>query len=288
MPFYSLQLNNYRNLENNTLNLSYPEVFFVGKNGQGKTNLLESLYLSSYGNSFKTKSDKELCKIGESSYSVKVLYNQDESMSHTVSVAYNGKEKVIKKNLKKITDRRDLISTIPCILFSHDDMEFANGPMQKRRFFLDQTLSLCSSEYLDILRNYNKIIKSRNLCIKSGNIDLLDTIDEQLCEYGFRIVDYRDKMVKLISDEFSSSYSKISQIDNVSIVYKSSWQELTASEIKDYLKEKRQRDIQLGTSMSGIQRDKIYFMKDGKLYTMIASTGQIRLLTLVLRLVQTK
>ena len=75
MPLLSLSLNNFRNLENKTIDLLSKEVYFVGENGQGKSNLLEAIYMSSYGNSFKTHSDSEIVKFGESNYFIKSFRN---------------------------------------------------------------------------------------------------------------------------------------------------------------------------------------------------------------------
>ena len=75
-------------------------------------------------------------------------------------------KKIIEKNLKKIHDRKDFISTIPCILFCHDDLDFATGAPERRRFFIDQSLSLYDPSYIDILRNFTKLRKSPNLVLK--------------------------------------------------------------------------------------------------------------------------
>ena len=142
MPFLSISLYNFRNLEDKAIDLSAPEVFLVGQNGQGKTNLLEALYLAAYGNSFRTRNEAEIYKKNTNEYSIRVLFKENEERSHSISIISKDKKKIIEKNLKKIHDRKDFISTIPCILFCHDDLDFATGAPERRRFFIDQSLSL--------------------------------------------------------------------------------------------------------------------------------------------------
>ena len=93
--FLSLSLYNFRNLENQTLDLSTPEVFLVGQNGQGKTNLLEALYLAAYGNSFRTRNEAEIYKKSTSEYSIRVLFKEKEERSHRISIISKDKKKII-------------------------------------------------------------------------------------------------------------------------------------------------------------------------------------------------
>ena len=121
MPLLSLSLNNFRNLENKTIDLLSKEVYFVGENGQGKSNLLEAIYMSSYGNSFKTHSDSEIVKFGESNYFIKSFFREENGISHTINTYYDSSKnikKIIEKNGKKIKDKKEIINTIPCVLFS--------------------------------------------------------------------------------------------------------------------------------------------------------------------------
>lgn len=101
MPFLSISLYNFRNIENQTIDLSAPEIFLVGQNGQGKTNFLESLYVASYGNSFRTRNDFEIYKIGTTEYSVRALFKESEERSHNLSIISKNKKKYLKKILKE-------------------------------------------------------------------------------------------------------------------------------------------------------------------------------------------
>ena len=286
MPFLSVSLYNFRNLKNSTIDLSSSEVFLVGQNGQGKTNLLEALYLASYGNSFRTRNESEIYKKNTNEYSIRVLFKENEERSHRISIISKEKKKIIEKNLKKIHDRKDFISTIPCILFCHDDLDFAVGLPERRRFFIDQSLSLYNSSYIDTLRNFTKLLKSRNLILKEKNTAVLDVIDSQLIPIGIQIMDNRKNLIESFNKIFSPLYESISGIDSVLLDYSPSWKAQDFDAVLVSLIEKRQLDFTMNTSMSGPHRDKIRFIRNKKPFVPTASTGQQRLLSLVLRTAQ--
>lgn len=103
MPFLSASFYNFRNLENATVDISSPEVFLVGKNGQGKTNFLEALYVSSYGTSFRTRSLAQICTKDEKEFSIRALYKESDNISHTISIIIQDKKKkTFKRILKKL------------------------------------------------------------------------------------------------------------------------------------------------------------------------------------------
>lgn len=113
MSFLYQTFYNFRNLKNGTIDLSPKEIFFVGENGQGKSNILESLYYVAYGISFRTHNDSNIIKNGEKDFSINSVY-KDGTNVQKVSVIYENNKKRIEKNNKKIFDRKELINTIPC------------------------------------------------------------------------------------------------------------------------------------------------------------------------------
>jgi len=286
VPFLSISLCNFRNLENKTIDLSAPEVFLVGQNGQGKTNLLEALYLASYGNSFRTRNEAEIYKKNTNEYSIRVLFKENEERSHRISIISKDKKKALEKNLKRIHDRKDFISTIPCILFCHDDLDFIIGAPERRRFFIDQSLSLYDTLYIDTLRSFIKLLKSRNVILKEKQTKVLDVIDAQIIPIGLKIMEKRYALIKAFNTIFSSLYEKISGINSVVIDYSPSWKSCTFDEVLVSLIEKRPLDFSMNTSISGPHRDKIRFVRNKKPFVPTASTGQQRLLSLILRAAQ--
>lgn len=295
MPFLSVSLFNFRNLKNDKINLLSKEVYFVGENGQGKSNLLEALYYSAYGSSFRTHTDSQIIKEGENNFSINSLYTNEKESTQSIKIIYDKGKKVIEKNLKKIKDRKELINTIPCVVFCHDDMRFATGEPEFRRFFLDQSLTMYDELYIDDLRNYKKILKTRNLLLKECKYEMLDIYDLQLAQKGLEIQRKRKNLVFQFNEIFGKLYEQISGIEGISIQYIPSWKEIKqevgnkfpdVSDICSLLFEKREQDKIMQTTLSGPHRDKIIFIKDGKQFIPTASTGQCRLISLLLRISQ--
>ena len=295
MPFLYQTFYNFRNLKNDTIDLSNREVYFVGENGQGKSNILESLYYSSYGVSFRTHVDSQIIKNGQKDFSLNSFYKRDENEADKISVIFENNKKRIEKNGKKIHDRKELINTIPCILFCHDDMKFATGEPEYRRFFIDQSLTLYNSSYLDDIRNYKKVLKSRNLVLKNHEYEMLDVYDSQLVQFGLVIEEKRKKAIFQFNEIFGKIFGEITGIEGLSISYHPSWKELeienkkvipSFDELMKNLKNQRERDMEMETTMSGPHRDRIDFVLDYHLFVPTASTGQCRLISLLLRVAQ--
>ncbi len=292
MPFLSLTSVNFRNLLNKPMDLLAKEVYFTGENGQGKSNLLEALYYSSYASSFRTHTDSELIKNGENSMSLRTIYREENGNVHTTFIVIENGHKKIEKDGKIIHDRKELINTMPCVLYSHDDLDFAEGSPERRRFFLDQSLSMYDVMYIDVLRRYRRILKNRNLCLKEKKYELFDTYDIQLIMNGLEIQKKRKDAVFQFNQIFEKMYENVSGIGGVNIRYLPSWKNQDEAslpnidEIMELVKSKRDVERSLGTTMTGPHRDRIVFIKNGVQFIPTASTGQRRLVALVLRTAQ--
>ena len=286
MPFLSVSYTNFRNLCNDTIDLLSREVYFVGENGQGKSNLLESLYLSAYGTSFRTRNDNEIVRDGNEDYSVRSIFRDQNDRTNGISITFRDGKKRIEKNAKQIVDRKELVDTIPCVLFCHDDLDFAVGTPERKRFFLDQSLSMYESSYIDLLRSYKKILKTRNSVLKDKNAAVLDVLDVQLAEAGLEVIRRRRATIRDFNRVFARLYAEVSGIDNVTIDYSPSWKEESTEKVMIRLAEKRDFDLTMGTSMSGPHRDRIRFVRNAAQFVPTASTGQRRLLSLLLRTAQ--
>ena len=311
MAFLSLYTASFRNLREAKIDIAAKDVFLVGENGQGKTNFLEALYFCSYASSFRGVKDSEIARSGETDfYTAAVLgqlKNEDkafsasqyDSLPNQISVKIEKSRKTITVDGKKILDRKDLLETIPVVVFCHEDMEFISGSQERRRWFFDQTQSLYDPVYLDDLRKYRRVLKTRNTVHKDAKVSgdykeaggLLDVLDPQLAEYGLRLMEKRRIAAERFSLVFSPLYEEVSGIRGISVSYVPSWKNAdTISFIVEYLSEKRAADTAQAVSLSGPHRDRYLFKQKERTeqFSDNASTGQQRLLALLLRVAQAR
>ncbi|MDR0644792.1 MAG: DNA replication and repair protein RecF [Treponema sp.] len=291
MRIASLQFFSFRNLADVEVDTSARDIFLVGENGQGKTNFLEAVYFSSYASSFRNANDREIVKIGAKSLCAVIVkrISKDGGDGMTTVKVENGKKTVVIDG-KKVDDRKELLSVMPCIVFCHEDIAFAAGAPENRRWFFDQTQSLYDPLYVDDLRNFRKILKTRNNVLKdSSDFAILDVLDSQLAFYGVNIMRKRAESARLFSEIFTPLYEKVADIDNIQIRYVPSWKDGTGEgRVIEFLKMKRESDIAFGATLSGPHRDRYLFTRGGVEFARNASTGQRRLLALLLRVAQSR
>ena len=296
MGFTLLRTVAFRNLLDAEISLCGKDVFLVGENGQGKTNFLEALYFCSYASSFRNIRDSDLVRNGESDCLASVTL--DASLYSNVSVFLKGGKKNITLDGKRIEDRKELLSVAPVIVFCHEDMDFVAGTPERRRWFFDQTRSLWDTLYLDDLRKYRHVLKSRNTILRERRLNggkinsetaaTLAALDPQLVRYGLELCSKRRQTAEEFSLVFQTLYREISGIDGIGIKYIPSWKDETFQGVIDRLCEKRETEASFGVSLSGPHRDRYLFTRNGEDFSLKASTGQRRLLALLLRVAQTK
>ena len=302
MPFLNISPYNFRNLNNQNIDLLSKEVYFCGENGQGKSNLLEALYYSAYGSSFRTRIESELIKKDENSMSLHSMFREEGGTSHTtVFTLINGNKK-IEKDGKILHDRKELINTMPCVLYNHDDLDFASGSPERRRFFIDQSLSMYDVMYVDVMRRYKRILKNRNLSLKEKHYELIEMYDMQLIQNGIEIQKKRKSTIFQFNQIFGKLYENVTGIDGVSIKYRPSWKKISneraeesyfgdnslpsIDDVMSVIKSKREIEKVLCRTMTGPHVDKIDFVRNESYFVPTASTGQRRLLALILRTAQ--
>ena len=289
MGFSSLRCYQFRNLSDAVHQFSGREIFLIGENGQGKSNCLEALYLLCYGSSFRAHADADMIRNGHSEASVMGHYRSTEGNTQEISVIMKRKEsKEIRVNGKKILERKDILLSIPCVVFSHDDLEFIIGSPAKKRRFLNQTLCLYNLRYLDLLKNYKRILHQRNSLLKQKRPDLLDIYNEQLSIFGFEIQEKRKELVFLFNKIVQHYFRRISGLSGtMEIVYHPSWQDCRSpASCREHLEKREGRDRVFRTTTSGPHRDQFFYYYNGADFSRIASTGQVRLLSIILRVAQ--
>ncbi|GHU12651.1 DNA replication and repair protein RecF [Spirochaetia bacterium] len=305
--FESLRTTAFRNLADAETDVSGKNVFLVGENGQGKTNFLESLYFCSYASSFRGTKDADLARTGDEDFSVCGGFS-----GGIILVKVEKSHKTIALDGKKIDDRKDLLETAPCVVFCHEDMEFVSGSQERRRWFFDQTQSLYDPVYLDDLRRYRRVLKSRNAVLRNCRLGfvgrdetfgLLNALDGQLVGYGLSLMEKRHKAAESFSAVFSALYGEVSGIEGLGVAYTPSWKhtgalaelaeatEAAREKVLCRLEERREADIAQGYTLSGPHRDRYVFIRQSAGsgdFSETASTGQRRLLALLLRVAQAR
>jgi len=297
MIISSLRTTAFRNLADSLINTSSKTVFLIGENGQGKTNFIEALYFCVYASSFRRVRDNELARndVKDFSAEITVINNLYEgNICNKILVKYEKNKKTVIIDGEKIEDRKELLYIIPCIVFCHDDMEFVRGTPEQRRWFFDQVLSIYDPIYLGDLCYYRKAIKMRNIILRenlkqkisSKNKTLLDTLDCQCAFYGVKLMEKREVAARLFSEVFVSLYSEVTGITGITVKYIPSWKINSEKETLEYIFKRRKMDMVAGISMTGPHRDRYSFTIDNKNFINNASTGQQRLLALLLRVAQ--
>ena len=296
MGFSSLRTVAFRNLADAEVDIRGKDIFLVGENGQGKSNFLEALYFCSYASSFRGSRDKDLVRTGARDCSASV--SLEASLYLNVNVTFKDGKKIISLDGKRVEDRKDLLAVAPAIVFCHEDMEFVAGTPERRRWFFDQTRSLWDPLYLEDLRKYRYVLKSRNALIRRDGpvrprldpetIAMLDALEPQLAQYGLELKIKRQKTAVEFSLVFEPLYREISGIAGIGVKYIPSWKEEDFEGIVARLCERREADLALGVSLSGPHRDRYLFTREGEEFSEKASTGQRRLLALLLRIAQAR
>jgi DNA replication and repair protein RecF len=279
----------FRNLFDASTDVRAHRVFLVGENGQGKTNFLDVIYSLCYGTSFRGATDAEAAHRGETEWSLSAsIRHTAEDLPSKLQVTYKTGKKTVFYDEKAIPDRKEMIERNPAIVFCPADMDFAQGEPERRRFFLDQTASLVSPVYLDTLRAYRKVLKIRNISLKEHRLDILEVLDEQLVELGTVLRDRRAELLREFDPVFSERYEKVSLLGHrVGLVYRPSWGlENDHDAVIALLKKRRDDELSLGITLSGPHRDRVRFVSEEGDFSATASTGQLRLLALTLRIAQ--
>jgi DNA replication and repair protein RecF len=216
---------------------------------------------------------------------VEAAYSRDGEKSSIV-VRQRGRQKEIEIDGRTVVDRKQLVSMVPCIVFCHDDIAFVTGGPEMQRWFVNQTLSLTEPTYIETLRRYNRVLRARNAALRASQHGVLDALDEQLWAAGEPVVSRRKSMAGAFSAILERLFTSVfGGGENLTLQYRSSWREQDGER---ELGNRRDMDIRMATTTSGPHRDKFVYRLGGALLTDVASTGQLRLVSLILRVAQTQ
>lgn len=288
MRFSVLRLQNFRNVEFTTVPLASQRVFFLGSNGQGKSNLLEALGLATACRSFRTQNMGVLPKKGTDGFSLVYAVEHERNGECSLEIHGNAKGRTVIVDGQKMSRLGDFIGYFPVVVMSSNDIQLLRGGPTERRKFLDLTLSAIDPEYYAALRSYHSGLAGRNRLLKVGATSAEFDAFEQ--EISHRMVTLRSRRVRLsaeLSDLLARYYSAMAEVDEGPFFdYKPSSSAEDAESAAKEMYENRKRDSILGSTQKGVHRDDFSLgirVGGAKDY---ASDGQQRALCVALRLAQ--
>ncbi len=286
MYINKIKLNNFRNYDEQEIELEPNINIFYGDNAQGKTNIIESIFISSIGKSFRTNKENELIKFNKDFSSIYIEYEKSDRQGNIRINISNKKEIFI--NGVKIKKLSELLGKINTVIFTPDDINILKDGPQKRRRFLDIMIGQLRPNYIHILNMYNKTIEQRNNYLKQIKIEnkpeeMLEIWDEKLAEYGVKIYEYRNEFIEKIKNKINNIHKKITdEKEEIKIEYISD-----CSNKENYLnilKERKKLDIIKGFTTKGIHRDDFMIYINDELVNVYGSQGQNRTVILSLKI----
>lgn len=296
----SIKLINFRNYSGIKINLNKKVNILLGENGQGKTNLLESIYISSTGRSFRSNKDKEIISIDKEAGYIGVELIKDDIKKFIELKLDIRKPKRIKINGVEQDKVSDLEGVLKVVVFSPEDLKIIKEGPSYRRNFLDNEISQIKPIYKNILNDYNRVLTQRNNLLKIIQFDsnkkkMLSVWNHQLVEFGTKIILLRKAFIDRLSPISKEIHQSItSGMENLDIYYSPPFNILNISKeeiIEKYnklLSENEVEDIEKGTTKIGPHRDDIKINIDGKDTRIFGSQGQQRTAALSLKLAEVK
>lgn len=287
MKLKKLNLKNYRNCANIELDFKGQKILIIGKNAQGKTNILESIYLLSDIKSPRTSTMLDLIKFDEDGFEINAEVEKNNT-DIELDFTYNQEKKREFKINKVKSTAKNFKQVVKTVLFSTKDLLLLRGTPQDRRDWLDRAISQIYPAYDERLSKYEKIRIQKNNLLKSDFVDetLLEIYNEQLVITGANIIFLRKKFLKEIDLLAGRKHKLISDEEKFSLNYTCPESEI--EKISEYLKteliQKRQEEFARKQACVGPHRDDIEFMINDIDAVKFASQGQQRTLVLALKL----
>lgn len=283
----SLELNHFRNYTNLEIDFEAGTNILYGDNAQGKTNILEAIYLSGTTKSHKGSKDKEMIQFGEDESHIRIFIEKQEKQFQIDMHLKKNRTKGIAIDQIPIKKASELFGILNIVFFSPEDLNIIkNGPAERRRFM---NLELCQLDkiYLSELAKYNKILNQRNKLLKDIYFrpDVKDTLpiwDMQLLEYGQKIIKSRRKFVSELNEIVTQIHSKISGgREEMILTYEPN---VTEDLLEQELIRVQEKDLKLGQTTVGPHRDDMSFTIHGVDIRKFGSQGQQRTSALSLKL----
>ena len=294
MILSKIKLINFRNYKAAEVHFHPGINVLFGSNGQGKTNILESLYYLSLTKSFRTNSDQNLILNGAEFCRIQGDFHNDQQKSISSAIAYSVLDgKRLKFNGSKIQRFSDYIGSIPIVLLSPSDLEISQSGPYRRRQFLDIMLSQSSQVYLHHLIEYRRALKQRNTLLQTEKEDksMLLAWNDALVKNGSIIINLRKEAVERLDQMVKSHYQTLSgSNDNTKIIYQYSFPLKNSADLSGAyhltLDQAYQKDKQSQATTIGPHRDDLLFLINGKPLRSIGSQGEHKTFVIALKIAE--
>lgn len=288
MHISQLTCANYKCYTSVDLRFTASIVAFTGPNGSGKTNLLDAIYYLCVGKSYFNPIDQQNFKHGTDYFRLVGTFQQGSAVDEVVVANGGGKRKRIMVNNVLAKSRGEHLGRFPVVVIAPDDITLITGGSEERRNFIDFLLSFANASYLQLLLDYNRLLKQRNQTLKrmaeqgQWNKDWLTTYDTQLVPVGTAIYKERQKFLAAFTPLFLAHYTMLAPNEQEpSLIYESPLSTHTFSEI---LQQRLERDRLLQRTTSGIHRDDLAMMLSGHEVKKFGSQGQKKSFLIALKL----
>lgn len=296
MNVESIRLINFRNYNNLSIVLNDKMNIFIGKNAQGKTNLLESIYMCATGRSFRTNRDKEIINLNKSEGYVGAKIKTNRGQKFIEIKMERNKQKRIRVNKIELKNFKELYSGLNVVVFSPDDLKLVKDGPGERRNFLDISISQIKPVYNHNINRYNKILFQRNNLLKSNKpksdiLNLLEIFDLQLAKIGTEIIISRNSFIEELSKTSEKIHKNLTlekeeltlnYISNVKFVEQN--KDTIEKNFLEKLKSNVNKDLIIGTTEIGPHRDDMEIKINNIDARTFASQGQQRTIVLSIKL----
>ena len=287
MKIKQLKLKNYRNYDLLELDFDPSTNILYGDNAQGKTNILESIYMCGTTKSHRGTKDRDMIRFGQEEAHIEAVIDKKGVPFEIDIHLKNNSPKGVAINKMPIRKAIELFGIVNIVFFSPEDLNIIkNGPSERRKF-IDLELSQLDKVYLSDLTNYNRIVNQRNKLLKDvyDRKDLMETLDIwdlQLVNYGKKIIDRRNKFIVELNEIVGKVHEQLTGgKEHLQIYYEPS---VSSMDFETNLIKNREKDIKMKSTSVGPHRDDICFMADGLDIRKFGSQGQQRTAALSLKL----
>ncbi|MDY0089348.1 MAG: DNA replication/repair protein RecF [Flavobacteriaceae bacterium] len=290
MHLKQIILLNYKNFSEAQFNFESTINCFVGKNGVGKTNVLDAIYHLAYGKSYFNPQSVQNIKHGEDYFVIEGLFEKSGRSENIICSMKKGQKKILKRNGKIYDKFSEHVGFIPLVIISPHDRDLIIEGSETRRKFLDNVISQSDPTYLTQIINYQKILSQRNALLKYFALnhvfdyDTLSIYDEQMSDLGYAIFEKRKQFIDAFTPIFIKHHQTITNgLDNVQLRYES---QLFDKPLSELLQNNLQKDRTLQYSNYGIHKDDLAFEIDEYAIKKFGSQGQQKSYLIALKLAQ--